>query len=72
MKNSTYSRLSQTVSTVKKSQAMIPAACWRRKACQVVVVRRGAGSSPWRRSVVRIAVAETRTPRRSSSPWMRW
>jgi hypothetical protein len=46
MKNSTYSRLSQTVSIVKKSQAMIPAACWRRKACQVMVVRRGAGSSP--------------------------
>ncbi len=30
------------------------------------------GSSPWRRSVVRIAVAETRTPRRNSSPWSRW
>jgi hypothetical protein len=27
---------------------------------------------PWRRSVVRIAVAETRTPRRNSSPWIRW
>ena len=68
MKNSTYSRRSQTVSTVKKSQATIPAACWRRNARQVVVARRGAGSSPWRRSVVRIAVAETRTPSRSSSP----
>ena len=34
--------------------------------------RRGAGSSPWRRSVVRIAVAETRTPSCSSSPLMRW
>ena len=60
MKNNTYSRRSQTVSTVKKSQATIPAACWRRNARQVVVVGRGAGSSPWRRSVVRIAVAETR------------
>jgi hypothetical protein len=71
MKNSTSSRRSQMVSTVKKSQATIPAACWRRNARQVVG-RRGAGSSPWRRSVVRIAVAQTRIPRRSSSPLMRW
>jgi hypothetical protein len=67
MKNSTYNRRTQTVSTVKKSQATIPAACWRRNARQVVV-----GSRPWRCSVVRIAVAEIRTPRCSSSPWMRW
>jgi hypothetical protein len=46
MKNNTYSRLSQTVSTVKKSQARIAAACWRRNACHVLAVRRGAGSSP--------------------------
>jgi hypothetical protein len=72
MKNSTYSRRSQMVSTVKRSPAMISVVCWRRNACQVVVARRSAGSSPWRRSVVRIAVAETRTPRRTSSPWMRW
>jgi hypothetical protein len=72
MKNSTYSRRSQIVSTVKKSQATISAACWRRNTRQVVVARRGAGSSPWRRSVVRIAVAETRIPSRWSSPWMRW
>jgi hypothetical protein len=56
----------------KKSHATIPAACWRRNARQVVAARRGAGSSPWRRSVVRITVAERRTPRWSSSPWMRW
>jgi hypothetical protein len=62
MKNSTYNRRSQTVSTVKKAQATIPAACWRRNACQVLLARRGAGSSPWRRSVVRIAVAEVCTP----------
>jgi hypothetical protein len=71
MKNSTYSRRSQTVST-EKSHATIPAACWRRNARQVVTVGRGVGSSPWRRSVVRIAVAETHSPSRSSSPWMRW
>jgi len=38
--------------------------------------RRGRGSrcrvQPGRCSVVRIAVADTRMPRRSSSPWMRW
>ena len=72
MKNSTYNRRSHTVSTVKKSQATIPAACWRRNARQVMAARRGAGSSPWRRRVVQITVAETRTPRCSSSPWMRW
>jgi hypothetical protein len=36
MKNSTYNRRSQIVSTVKKSHAMIPSACWRRNARQVV------------------------------------
>jgi hypothetical protein len=72
MKNSTYSRCSQTVSTVKKSHAMIPAPGWRSNARHVLAVLRGAGSSPWRRSVERIAVAETRTPRCNSSPWMRW
>jgi hypothetical protein len=46
MKNSTYSRRNQVVSTVKKSHATIPAACWRRNARQVVAVDRGAGSSP--------------------------
>jgi len=60
------------VSAVKKSQAMIPEACWRRNARQVVADGLGARSIPWRRSVVRIAVAETRMPSRSSSPWMRW
>jgi hypothetical protein len=62
MKHSTYSRR-QMVSTVKKSQATILAACWRRNARQVVVVRRGAGSSPCRPSVVRMVVAETLMPR---------
>src|SRR5215218_6111000 len=71
MKNSTYSRRRQMVSTVKKSHARMLAACWRRKARQVVAVGRGVGSSPWRRSVVRIAVTETRMPSRSNSPLMR-
>jgi hypothetical protein len=72
MKNSTYSRRSQTVSAVKKSHATIPAACRRRNPRQVVAIRRGAGSSPWQRSVVRMAVAETRMPSRWSSPSIRW
>jgi len=46
MKNSTYNRRSQTVSTVKKSQVRMPAACWRRNARHVVAVGRGVGSSP--------------------------
>jgi hypothetical protein len=45
MKNSTYSCRNQMVSTVKKLHAMIPAACWRRNARQVVAIGRGAGSS---------------------------
>jgi hypothetical protein len=72
MKNSTYSLRSHTVSTVKKSHAMIPAAYSRRNAFQVVVARRGTESRPWRRSVVRIAVAETRIPSCCSSPLRRW
>jgi hypothetical protein len=72
MKNSTYSRRSQVLSTVKESQATIPAACWRRNADQALLARRGAGSSRWRWSAVRIAVAETCTPSRSSSPLIRW
>jgi hypothetical protein len=72
MKHSTYSRRSHTVSTVKKSQATIPAACWRRNARQVGVVGRGAGSSPCRRSIVRIVVAEIETPSCWGSPLIRW
>ena len=50
----------------------MPATCWRRNAVQVLLCRRGAGSSPWRPSVAPIAVAETGTPSRSNSPLMRW
>jgi hypothetical protein len=72
MKHSAYNRRSQTVPTAKKSRAMIPAACRRRNARQVVAGGRGVESSPWRRTVVRIAVADTLGPSRSSSPWTRW
>jgi hypothetical protein len=64
--NSTYMRWKKTVSTVKKSQARIPAACWRRNDRQLVAVRRGAGSRPWARSTRLIELADTRTPRRNS------
>jgi hypothetical protein len=72
MTNSTHSRRNQTVSTVKQVARDDPSGLRRRNARQVVeVVRLGAGPSRWRRSVVRMAVAETCTPSRSSSPWMR-
>jgi hypothetical protein len=41
MKNSTSSRRSQIVSTVRKSQATMPSGCWRRNARHVVAVGRG-------------------------------
>jgi hypothetical protein len=46
MKTSTYRRRSRTVSTVRKSHAMMPEACARRNAPQLSVARRGAGSMP--------------------------
>jgi len=63
--------LSRTVSTVKKSVAMMPAACARRNARQVTDARRGAGRSPLPSSAVRIVVADTRMPSLLSSPWIR-
>jgi hypothetical protein len=58
--------------TVKKSQARIPAACWRRNDRQLVEARRGAGSTPWARRILRVELTDTRKPRRNSSPWIRW
>jgi hypothetical protein len=72
IKNSTYIRRRKTVSTLKKSQARMPVVCWRRNDRQLVAARRGAGSRPWARSTRRIELADTRTPSRSSSPWIRW
>jgi hypothetical protein len=43
MKKSTYRVFSPTVSTVKKSQARIAAACWARNCLHVGPLRRGAG-----------------------------
>jgi hypothetical protein len=72
MTNSTYNRRKNTVSTVKKSQAKMPAAWRRRNARQVVLARRGAGSIPWARSTRPIELADTWQPRRTNSPWIRW
>src|SRR5262249_55575250 len=55
-KNSTYSRRSHTVSTVKKSQAMIVSACWRRNERQLETARLGAGGIPARASTLRTSV----------------
>jgi hypothetical protein len=44
----------------------------RRNARQLVEARRGAGSRPWVRNTRRVELADTRQPRRSSSPWIRW
>jgi hypothetical protein len=72
MTNSACTRRRKTGSTVKKSQAMIPAACWRRNDRQLLEARRGAGSRPWAHSTLRIELADTRQPSRNSSPWIRW
>jgi len=71
MTNTTYSVVSRTVSTVKKSVATIAEACARRNARQVTDARRGAGPSPLPSSTVRIVVADTDMPNFLSSPWMR-
>jgi hypothetical protein len=73
MKNSTYSRCTNSVSTVRKSQARMPAAWRRRNDRQVVDVaaRRGAGWRPLARRTLAMVLAEIRQPRPSSSPRLR-
>ena len=58
--NSTYSRCRNTVSTVRKSQATMPAACRRRNDRQVVEAGRGAGWRPLARRTLATELAETR------------
>jgi len=72
MKKNTYRRPSQSVSTVKKSQAMIPAACARTKSRQASAPRSPAGRRSDSRSSLRTVVAETDIPRPLSSPAIRW
>jgi hypothetical protein len=71
MKNNTYRRRSDTVSTVKKSHAIRLCACARKNSRQDELARRGAGGT-WRRfRTERTDVAETRSPSLRSSPTMR-
>jgi hypothetical protein len=58
-KNNTYSRRSQTVSTVKKSHASTVSTCSRRNERQLGPARSGAGGIPARASTFRTSVAET-------------
>ena len=71
MKNRINMRRKNTVSTVTKSQAMMPAAWAFRNAVQLKPARIGAGSMPaWRRTVHTVLGA-TLMPRPRGSPWMR-
>jgi hypothetical protein len=72
MKKRIYSRCRNTVSTVRKSQARMSDAWRRRNDRQVVEVCRGAGWRPLARRTLAMELAETREPRHSSSPRMRW
>jgi hypothetical protein len=62
---------SATVSTVKKSQASMLAACWRSNARQLRWRRLGAGSRPAMASSRRTVLAEMEKPSFSSSPAIR-
>jgi len=68
MKNSTYIRVSATVSTVKKSHASTPAAWERRNSPQDGPPRLGAGPKPLRRRMLRTEVADTFVPSLAHSP----
>jgi hypothetical protein len=71
MKTSTYSRRSNTVSTVRKSQASVVAACWRRNDRQSSRSRSGRGWTPAAFRTLRTSVAETSMPSLRSSPAIR-
>jgi hypothetical protein len=60
MKKSTYRRPSQSVSTVKKSHAMIDTAWTRRNSRQLSWARAPAGDTPPSRRILATVVAETR------------
>jgi hypothetical protein len=71
MKNRTYIRVSETVSTVKKSQARTPETWERRNSAQVGPPRLGAGPKLWRRRILRPEVTDTRVPSLAHSPQIR-
>ena len=69
MKNSTYRRRRNTVSTWKKSAARIVLACLVRNARQVWPLRRGAGSMPASLRICHTVDGASLYPRPVSSPW---
>jgi hypothetical protein len=71
MKKSTYKRRSQTVSTVRKSQAMIEDASTRGNWDQLSSARRGAGSIWRRRRMAQTVLGAIVMPSPTSAPWMR-
>jgi hypothetical protein len=56
------------VSTVKKSQASIWAACWRTNSRQLVWPRRRGGGMPWLRRILATCIWEIGKPSLSASP----
>jgi len=73
MNTSTYSRWSSTVSTTRKSQAMIACAWAVRNCRQVGPDRRGAGSMPAACRISHTVDPAITCPSRASSPWiLRW
>src|SRR4029453_7238509 len=66
--NSTYRRLRNTVSTVKKSTASTPLAWAPRNCRQVIADRFGAGSTPARCRMAQTVLAPSLYPSRHSSP----
>ena len=71
MNTSTYMRFSSTVSTCRKSTAMIPAPWARRNCRQLGPERRGAGSMPAACRISHTVDGTTVTPSFVSSPWIR-
>src|SRR6266545_2830664 len=70
MNTSTYRRLSSTVSTTRKLQAMTACAWAARNCRQVGPDRRGAGSMPAACKISHTVDAAIEYPRRANSPWI--
>src|SRR5436190_9523874 len=71
MKNRTYRRFKNTVSTVRKSHSRMLAACRRRNSAQLDSSRRGAGPIPSRLRISQPVLPASETPSPTSSPSIR-
>ena len=71
MKKSAWKRLRKAVSTVRKSQAIIPAAWALRNSLQESPARLGAGSMPSSLRIDHTVLGAIAMPRFWSSPWIR-